>query len=108
MKNLALSATTRYAFEDAEISAVAIDLDQNSLYVASEHIGPDADVQVKILKVEVEEKGSSFEVCFNLPKKAHNLIKIEFLIIHGDSVYGRCIICTILSSSFPSNNSRYT
>lgn len=52
MRNLSLSATTFTTFPDVNISATAIDLDQNVIYVTSERQNPDGNVEVEIWSVD--------------------------------------------------------
>lgn len=57
MRNICLSATTLevLARDQGGISATAIDLDSDTLYVASEYQTYDADVEVEISKIEGEK-----------------------------------------------------
>ncbi|KAI0090814.1 pol II transcription elongation factor [Irpex rosettiformis] len=55
MRNISLIQTTRTTFEsDLFISAIALDLDENLTYVATEHQTPHADVTVQVRKVETD------------------------------------------------------
>lgn len=52
MRNLSLASTSTSSLPDvkANVTATAIDLDENTLYIASERQNADADVVVEIWK----------------------------------------------------------
>ena len=57
MRNLALLQTFRTTIPDESVvSSVAVDLDENVLYVATEQQTPDADVKVEVRKINGDEQ----------------------------------------------------
>ncbi|KIL68708.1 hypothetical protein M378DRAFT_8174 [Amanita muscaria Koide BX008] len=56
MRNLTLCAVSAVQFENASISATAIDVDENVLYAASESKNPDGDVDIELWKVSIEQR----------------------------------------------------
>ena len=52
MRNLGLRAVHNIALPNANLSAVAIDLEEDAIYVTSEGRNADADVEVEIFKLE--------------------------------------------------------
>jgi elongator complex protein 1 len=57
MRNLGLRAVHNIALPNANLSAVAIDLEEDAIYVASERQNADADIEVEIFKLESQENG---------------------------------------------------
>ncbi|KAF9647728.1 Elongator complex protein 1 [Thelephora ganbajun] len=57
MRNLGLRAVQNIALPNATISAVAIDLEEDAIYVTSECQIADADIEVEILKLESQQNG---------------------------------------------------
>jgi elongator complex protein 1 len=55
MRNLGLRAVHDIALPDANVSAVAIDLEQDAIYVTSERQNADADIEVEVYKLESQE-----------------------------------------------------
>ena len=55
MRNLGLRAVHNIALPNANLSAVAIDLEEDAIYVTSERRNADADVEVEIFKLESGE-----------------------------------------------------
>ncbi|KII95516.1 hypothetical protein PLICRDRAFT_96071 [Plicaturopsis crispa FD-325 SS-3] len=62
MRNLSLSASASTVSPSANFVSTAIDLDENVLYAISERQNLDADVEVEIHKINLDEKGNSIEV----------------------------------------------
>jgi len=62
MRNLGLRVVHDIALPNANISAVAIDLEEDAIYVASERQNADADIEVEIFKLESHENGA-LQVC---------------------------------------------
>jgi elongator complex protein 1 len=56
MRNLSLCASSVTHIPGANLSATAVDLDQNILYVASETSNPDGEVEIMIWKVAPTEE----------------------------------------------------
>jgi len=52
MRNLTLSATTFTEFKNANVSATAIDVDENVIYATSEKLTPDGELEVEIWKID--------------------------------------------------------
>jgi len=57
MRNLGLRAIHNFAFPNANLSAVAIDLEEDAIYVTSERQNADADIEVEIFKLESQQNG---------------------------------------------------
>ena len=57
MRNLGLRSSSSVVFADAKISAVAIDLEENATYVASDRRNADANVEIEIWKIDSEING---------------------------------------------------
>jgi len=57
MRNLGLRAVHNIAFPNANLSAVAIDLEEDAIYVASERQNADADIEVEIFKFGSQQCG---------------------------------------------------
>lgn len=57
MRNLGLRAVHNVALPNTDISAVAIDLEQDAIYVTSERQNADADIEVEVFKLESQENG---------------------------------------------------
>ena len=55
MRNLTLSSTTLMSFQNVDITAAAIDLDESVIYATSEKFHLAGDVDVEIWKVEADE-----------------------------------------------------
>ena len=68
MRNLSLSSSEITSFSGANISATAIDLDQNVLYAVSERQNHDADVEVEIWKVGLNRNNVGNQVCGHFMK----------------------------------------
>ena len=62
MRNLGLRTVHNIALSNANLSAAAIDLEEDAIYVTSEHQNADADIEVEIFKLESQE-GGVFQVC---------------------------------------------
>lgn len=61
MRNLGLRAVQNIPLPNANISAFAIDLEEDAIYVASERQNPDADIDVEIFKlVQQDDKAVQF------------------------------------------------
>lgn len=63
MRNLGLRSSASVAFSNAKVSAVAFDLDDNVIYVASDR--SNVDVEVRIWRIDSDTKGL-VEVSFQL------------------------------------------
>ena len=61
MRNLGLRAVQNIALPNANISAVAIDLEQDTIYLTSERQNADADVEVEILKLEFQQTNKAVQ-----------------------------------------------
>jgi len=57
MRNLGLRAVHNIAFPNANLSAVAIDLEEDAIYVASERQNADANIEVEIFKLGSQQCG---------------------------------------------------
>jgi elongator complex protein 1 len=55
MRNLGLRAVHSIVLPNANISAVAIDLEEDVIYVTSERQNADADIEVEIFKLELQK-----------------------------------------------------
>ena len=55
MRNLGLRDVQDIALPSANISAVAIDLEEDAIYVTSERQNADADIEVEIFKLELHQ-----------------------------------------------------
>ena len=55
MRNLGLRAVHNIALPSANVSAVAIDLEEDTIYVTSERQNADADIEVEIYKLDSQE-----------------------------------------------------
>ena len=55
MRNLGLRAVQNIALFNANITAVAIDLEGDAIYVASERRNADADIEVEIFKLGLQQ-----------------------------------------------------
>ena len=90
MRNLSLIQTTHRAIHsDSFISAVALDLDENVTYVATEHQTPDADVTVQVRKVESdgEHREVSAGCCdYGYPREASTETMLLSEISCGDEL----------------------
>ena len=62
MRNLGLRAVQNIAPPNANISAVAIDLEEDAIYVISERQNADADIEVEIFKLNLQQS-SAGQVC---------------------------------------------
>ena len=62
MRNLGLRAVQNIALPNANLSAVAIDLEEGAIYVTSERQNADADIEVEIFKFESQKNGVA-QVC---------------------------------------------
>ena len=62
MRNLGLRAVQNIALPNANLSAVAIDLEEGAIYVTSERQNADADIEVEIFKLESQKNGVA-QVC---------------------------------------------
>ena len=62
MRNLGLRAAHNIALPNANLSAVAIDLEGDAIYVTSERQNADADIEVEIFKLESQQNGVA-QVC---------------------------------------------
>jgi elongator complex protein 1 len=62
MRNLGLQTVQNIPLPDANISAVAIDLEEDAIYVTSERQNADADVEVEIFKLGLEQN-EAVQVC---------------------------------------------
>ena len=58
MRNLGLRAVRNIALPNADLSAVAIDLEEDAIYVTSERQNGDTDVEVEILKLGSQQDGA--------------------------------------------------
>ncbi|RDB24885.1 Elongator complex protein 1 [Hypsizygus marmoreus] len=72
MRNLVLSATTITSFDNLNISATAIDLDEDVIYATSERLNPDGDVEVEVWKVEDGETSPNLFGMFTAIASPHN------------------------------------
>ena len=61
MRNLGLRAVQNIALPNANISAVAIDLEEDTIYLTSERQNADADVEVEILKLEFQQTNKAVQ-----------------------------------------------
>lgn len=57
MRNLGLRSSASVAFANANISAAALDLDENAIYVTSDRNNADGDVEIEIWRIDSEIKG---------------------------------------------------
>ena len=57
MRNLGLRAVHSIVLPNANLSAVAVDLEEDAIYVASERQNADADIEVEIFKLESQQNG---------------------------------------------------
>ena len=57
MRNLGLQTVKNVAFPNANLSAVAIDLEEDVIYATSERRNADADIEVEIFKLQSQEDG---------------------------------------------------
>jgi len=57
MRNLGLRAVHNIALPNVNLSAVAIDIEEDAIYVTSERQNADADIEVEIFKLEFPEDG---------------------------------------------------
>ena len=62
MRNLSLSSSRIKPVHGANICATAIDLDQNVLFAASVNQNVDADLEVEIWKVKLDENDAQQQV----------------------------------------------
>ncbi|KAG5640485.1 hypothetical protein DXG03_008338, partial [Asterophora parasitica] len=60
MRNLSLYATSSTDLQNANVTATAIDVDENVIYTTSERQDPDGNVDVEVWKVEDNENPSVF------------------------------------------------
>jgi len=58
MRNLGLQAVYNIALPNANLSAVAIDLEEDAIYVTSERQNGDTDIEVEILKLGSQQDGA--------------------------------------------------
>lgn len=56
MRNLGLRSSSTISFAAPRVSAVALDLEENTIYVVSDRPNTDTDVQVEIFKVDSQIK----------------------------------------------------
>lgn len=59
MRNLGLRTVHNIALPNANLSAVAIDLEEGAIYVTSERQNADADIEVEVLKLESQRNGAA-------------------------------------------------
>ena len=52
MRNLTLSAVTLTELQNADVSATAIDVDENIIFATSEKLSPDRELEVEIWKID--------------------------------------------------------
>ena len=57
MRNLGLRTVHNIALPNANLSAAAIDFEEDAIYVTSERQNADADIEVEIFKLESQEDG---------------------------------------------------
>jgi len=57
MWNLGLQAIHNFVLRNASLTAVAIDLKEDAIYVASERQNADADIEVEIFELESQQNG---------------------------------------------------
>ena len=57
MRNLGLQAIQGITLPNANLSSVAIDLEEDAIYVTSERQNADADIEVEIFKLESQQNG---------------------------------------------------
>ena len=55
MRNLGLRDAQNIALPNANISALAIDLEEDAIYVTSERQNADADIEVEIFKLGLQQ-----------------------------------------------------
>ncbi|EGO00815.1 hypothetical protein SERLA73DRAFT_133872, partial [Serpula lacrymans var. lacrymans S7.3] len=55
MRNLTLSGTSVFPIPEANVSGIAIDLDQNAIFVVSELSNQDAEVEVNVWKISSDD-----------------------------------------------------
>lgn len=55
MRNLSLRAVQNIALPNANISALAIDLEEGAIYVASERQNADDDIEVEIFRHDLQK-----------------------------------------------------
>ena len=55
MRNLGLRDVQNIALPNANISALAIDLEEDAIYVTSERQNADADIEVEIFKLGLQQ-----------------------------------------------------
>jgi len=58
MRNLGLRAVHNVALPNANLSAVAIDLEEDTIYVTSERQNGDIDIEVEVLKLGSQQDGT--------------------------------------------------
>jgi len=58
MRNLGLRAVHNIALPNANLSAVAIDLEEDAIYVTSERQNADTDIEVEIFKLGSQQDGT--------------------------------------------------
>ena len=61
MRNLGLQAVQNIALPNANLSAVAIDLEEDAIYVTSERQNADADIEVEIFKLELQQNDKTVQ-----------------------------------------------
>jgi len=57
MRNLALCSTSVTCFPERNITASVVDLEENYLWLASERLSPDADIDIELWRTRI----SSYE-----------------------------------------------
>ena len=57
MRNLGLRAVYNIALPNANLSAVAIDLEEDAIYATSERQNADSDIEVEIFKLGYQQDG---------------------------------------------------
>lgn len=62
MRNLGLRAVQNIALPNVNTSAVAIDPEEDAIYVASERQNADDDIEVEIFKIELQQSDSAVRV----------------------------------------------
>jgi elongator complex protein 1 len=63
MRNLTLSVVTLTEFQNADVSATAIDADENVIYATSEKLSPDGELEVEIWKIDKDAVSCQQSFC---------------------------------------------
>jgi hypothetical protein len=61
MKNIAISGTWRFAIPDSNITTAIVDVDRACLWITSERLNADADIEIDVYKMGLHDDSYEME-----------------------------------------------